>query len=119
MFQIRYEQLTAFREARNAGLRQRVLAALADRFPDRMRQLDPHQHDDLYHHAADRAEHYKFRNEKSLYVLAAAALVFGKGFDADERQAWCKDILADETLAEELAARLLELRIYMQTGVEL
>ena len=118
MLTIRSDHLNGFREGANPGLCERFSQSLTTTFPHLTQTFPPKLLKQFCYDGINCAVSLNFRSEKNVYIFVAAMLVFGKDFDANEKETWCQDVLRPKPLHEDLASLLLELRIFMQTGIQ-
>ena len=94
----------------------RIVAELRSKLSDLVATTSDAQLKHLCDLGATKSLTYGITTEHNVYRFIAAMLFFGKDFDTDPKLVWTKDFLFDPQIEEDHKARLLELRIAIDTG---
>jgi hypothetical protein len=116
VFKIRQEQMEAYWDERIGESRSKIIRALQRSLPDLTFNSSEIELKELFRRAIYKAAKYGIGTEANLYRFVAAMLVFGEDFDVNPKTGWSQEFLCDPLIEEDHKARLLELRIAIETG---
>jgi hypothetical protein len=119
MLLIRKEQFDALRRSALQPVREKFISLLRTKLPRHTAPLS----DDSLHALCDKgvvkASGYGLHTEYNVYVFTAAMLVIGENFDRNPATAWSQEILRDRMMEEDIKAKLIELRVFMDSGTDI
>lgn len=119
MLKIRSEQSEALRKSALKPVREKFIAILRRKLPEQTaRQSDAALHT-LCDKGIVKATGYGIGTEYNVYVFIAAMVVLGEDFDRNEKTAWSREILNDVRMHQDSKAKLLELRVLMDTKTDI
>jgi hypothetical protein len=119
MLTIRSEQSDALRRSALEPTREKFILILKRKLPE---QTSKQSHEAL-HTFCDtgilKASTYGIGTEYNVYVYIATMLLLGKDFDTNPKTTWSSEILHDQRMDQDLKAKLIELRVLMDTGTDI
>ena len=117
MLEIRKDVMWTFRRSQLEPAAKRLSYQVRRKLRDLVVDLSDQELTEFIERGAIKAEKYGLTSEYNVYRFLAALLVFGETFDNDFTNAsWTKDFLFDPTIDQDHKARLLELRIAIDTS---
>ncbi|MCM3874998.1 MAG: hypothetical protein NEA02_01120 [Thermoanaerobaculia bacterium] len=119
MLTIRSEQSEALRKNALKPVREKFIAILRRNLPDQTARQGDAALDALCDKGIMKASRYGIETEYNVYVFIAAMVVLGEDFDRSEKTAWSREILTDVKMHQDLKAKLLELRVLMDTKTDI
>jgi hypothetical protein len=118
MLTIRSEQSDALRRSALAPTREKFIVILKRKLPNQTSR----QSDAALHTLCDtgilKASQYGIGTEYNVYIYIATMLLLGQDFDTNPKTAWSREILGDAHMHQDVKAKLLELRVLMDTGTD-
>src|SRR3954469_1912443 len=118
MLLIRDEQVNALKDAALRPVRQKFISLLRSKLPEHASRHSDAALDALCDKGIARAASYGLQTEYNVYVFIAVSLVLTEDFDTNPATAWSEEILRDQRMAEDVKAKLLELRVLMDTETD-
>ncbi len=107
------------RDSGLAPVRAKFIAVMRRKLPQHVESHSDAELNTLCDKGIVTAARYGIATEYNAYVVVAAMLVLGRDFDAYRGADWAKNILDDMQLSEGVKAKLIELRVFTDTGTDI
>jgi hypothetical protein len=118
LFNIRQEQIDALKWQAQKELRGRYIARLRKMSPSKTGNMSDQELHEFCDSGVSKASHYSLTTEANVYILVAAMLLLGSDFDTKPENAWAPDILGDAMMDQDIKAKLIHLRVLMETKTD-
>jgi hypothetical protein len=113
MLKISKEQMQSYRDERIEDSIVRLIAALRRHVPPATSDSELRA---FCNRGLDAAAVFGIGTEYNVYRFLCCMLIYGENFHSDPRLPWTREILDDRAMNQDHKARLLEMRIAVDTG---